>query len=204
MGVTRSNMPHLVRMSAWCRAAGVAPSTVRRAYQHDGQNNTAPLDPSRQRKLGMSRVPSPTRQLGVAARGACPSSAKRSSGAVVGVMASAQRARLGCPGGVIVQVPVQLLRGLPHPLAQRVQRQDAEGLLQLHRELLDAEHEDGGHGGGGDGADVVPRLVKGVPQRERHQQQPHGQEARGVPRVHQRYGVGKDPLADFGGLAQLH
>ena len=54
----------------------------------------------------------------------------------------------------------------------------------LVRELLDAEEEDRHDGDRGQEAEVVPRVAEGVVQAEGQQQQPHREEARGVPRVH--------------------
>ena len=65
-----------------------------------------------------------------------------------------------------------------------LEREDAEGLLDLDAELLDAEEEDGEEGRRRDRRPVVPGILHGLPEREGQQGHEEGEEARRVPRVH--------------------
>mmetsp|Transcript_35591 Transcript_35591/g.84003 ORF Transcript_35591/g.84003 Transcript_35591/m.84003 type:complete len:259 (+) Transcript_35591:275-1051(+) len=69
-------------------------------------------------------------------------------------------------------------------VAEGLERQDGEGLLDLDADLLDAEEEESDDELGRDGRPVVPRLAESSPQREGQQDEEDGEEARSEPRVH--------------------
>mmetsp|Transcript_12012 Transcript_12012/g.19302 ORF Transcript_12012/g.19302 Transcript_12012/m.19302 type:complete len:322 (-) Transcript_12012:502-1467(-) len=102
-------------------------------------------------------------------------------------------------GNVIGQ---HLLAAALNTISHHLHWQDTERLFKLHAELLDAEQEGGDEGRGGHGGQVQVAVAQFLVQRQRQAQQPDVQEARGVPRVHQRNGRLEDALHGPEGVAE--
>mmetsp|Transcript_6893 Transcript_6893/g.10990 ORF Transcript_6893/g.10990 Transcript_6893/m.10990 type:complete len:314 (+) Transcript_6893:438-1379(+) len=102
-------------------------------------------------------------------------------------------------GNVIGQ---HLLAAALNTISHHLHWQDTERLFKLYAELLDAEQEGGDEGRGGHGGQVQVAVAQLLVQGQRQEEQPDGQEARGVPGVHQRHGRLEDALAHAHGVAE--
>mmetsp|Transcript_5516 Transcript_5516/g.7714 ORF Transcript_5516/g.7714 Transcript_5516/m.7714 type:complete len:282 (-) Transcript_5516:485-1330(-) len=105
-------------------------------------------------------------------------------------------------GGHSNVVGKHLFAAALNAVAHDLHGQHAEGLLDLDAQLLNAQEEHGDQEGDGDGGQVQIAVAQLLVQGQRQEEQPDGQEARGVPGVHQRHGRLEDALAHAHGVAE--
>mmetsp|Transcript_34002 Transcript_34002/g.85216 ORF Transcript_34002/g.85216 Transcript_34002/m.85216 type:complete len:447 (+) Transcript_34002:133-1473(+) len=142
--------------------------------------------------------PSEANCVGARAQNGTPTSARTAWAAQYNGQRQAFTATLTIEDPILLCAEHLLVCCRDGAIAERLEREDREGLLDVDAHLLDAEEEEGDHDLCGDRRPVVPRLAELAPQGEGQHEEEDGEEARREARVDQRDGRLEDALVRAG------